>query len=592
LSPPDADGVSRYLAFAYVGFERNGAKSHVLRIDQFSTDEHDRPTVVRERVPRAVGGMRFVGNDLAEPGVVMAFADGSLGFGRVSIAHHRLVSLQFFTLSPAKVLSPAEALVALGQGLLLAIGARSWLLRAEAGVLRLGPLRLDGLRCAMALRPGEFLAGIDVEGERGAPHRLDTFRVDDGDGDELEVVPMIPSGERARLFASGMRFCFAPPAHAIFANGRGEIMVLDFRIVKSRPIIRLPEKEGVLRIAVFPGDPVILGVASLCDGGAAVSVRVYRIAPPVFGMSGPAEVPVEEFGAAWVPLGQRRPPALDVATVVISPPGEPALLLFLALGADVFCFRQPLRPGQLTLVAQLALPRADLRIVRAQNTRDGVWLWVADRTRSVALLMYDDNRRRIELTAEESGVRLISAIAGDQREDVPAIVAGDRAGNVCRFEYDVWRDHDADPRFLGARKRLKLAWNYFIGEAVTCVSCSEGRWRYAWYHTVAGAFGGFMALDGIPALEQRFRTSTAENLKLLRAVELALADHFFALTKCDQFAFRNTCFPAAGTIDLDLLEWFSRISPEKREEIAKQQNKKVEEIEIVISQMKAYFWQW
>jgi hypothetical protein len=101
-----------------------------------------------------------------------------------------------------------------------------------------------------------------------------------------------------------------------------------------------------------------------------------------------------------------------------------------------------------------------------------------------------------------------------------------------------------------------------------------------------------MAVDGIRMTEQRFRTTMAENVKLLHAVEVALADHFFALTKCDQLAFRNACFPASGTIDLDLLEWFSKISPEKRDEIAKQQNKKPEEIEIVISQMKAYFWQW
>jgi hypothetical protein len=148
--------------------------------------------------------------------------------------------------------------------------------------------------------------------------------------------------------------------------------------------------------------------------------------------------------------------------------------------------------------------------------------------------------------AEEGAVRLVSAIVCDARKDAgPAIVAGDRAGNVCRFECDLWRERGADPHFFGAPKRIKLAWNYCIGEAVP------------------GAFGGFMALDGrIPDSEQRVKAAMTENLKLLRAVELALI-------KCDEFAFGNACFPATGTIDLDLLEWFSKIS-----------------------QMKGYFWQW
>jgi hypothetical protein len=394
-----------------------------------------------------------------------------------------------------------------------------------------------------------------------------------------------------------MRFCFAPPAHAFFALGRSDVVLLDFRVGKPRPVLRIPEKEWVVRLAVHQiGDSsrqptaAVLAVATVGEG--ALCLRAYAVAAAVFAGAEGGDGPGSELGAARLPVAGFVQP--DIAPVVVgASEGACAVLVFLVFGPDVFCFRQPLRPAQLALAAQLTLPRADFRVARVQSTPGGVWLWVADRVRSIALLSYDDSRRRIELIAEEGGVRLVSAIVGDARGESPAAVAGDRAGNVCRFEWDAWRECGTDPGFFGARKRLRLAWNYFIGEAVTCVACSKGRWRYTWYHTVGGAFGGFMALDeGIPLVERRFRAMMAENLKLLHEVELALADHFFVLTKCDQMAFRNACFPATGTVDLDLLEWFSRISHDKREEIANQQNKKAEEIEIVISQMKAYFWQW
>jgi hypothetical protein len=246
----------------------------------------------------------------------------------------------------------------------------------------------------------------------------------------------------------------------------------------------------------------------------------------------------------------------------------------------------------MVIAAQSIIPGVEIRLVAAQKIGEAVYLWLGDRGKSALLLRYDDNSRRLEVIAEEGVSRCIGGFVPVPGSRTAILIAGDRAGNVFRLDYDEGREAKLIGNFSARPHRLTLRWNYFIGEGITCITTTENRWRYMWYHTIGGAFGAFMTMETIPPEETMFLNSITENMRMLREVELALADHFFQLTKADHIAFRNRAFPAAGTLDLDLLGWFSKIADEKRMEIAQAQNQTVQDIEIVINRMKAYFWRW
>ena len=195
----------------------------------------------------------------------------------------------------------------------------------------------------------------------------------------------------------------------------------------------------------------------------------------------------------------------------------------------------------------------------------GSTVYIGDRNMAVLALEYITERQKFHVTAQDTFIRSITCLCsyGD------STVAGDTDGSIVLYSLPRNMVHNLSQisgSFI-ARKAIPIRMSYCVGESITSVSSVGSQQSYSslMYSTSLGTVGCFLENT---AQKHSDHITFETALKRLKKLELELALVLEKLTKSDFIQFRNEILPCDDVVDLDLVNFYLRISDSQRERIA------------------------
>ena len=194
-------------------------------------------------------------------------------------------------------------------------------------------------------------------------------------------------------------------------------------------------------------------------------------------------------------------------------------------------------------------------------------IFVGDASRSVKMFRFHDKTKEFKLKYEEGYVRKISSMDVYNNNYV---CGGDANGNVFILEYphiSFSANSVLDKTIFSAERRLTQKLNFSVGDSITGVHFTSNIFNCLWYSTISGGLGCFISAPHSKSKEWHFDFD--RRIKLLRAIELEMSTMYYKLCNSDHIAYRYKLFSSSNIIDMDLIEIYIKLCPQKQEIIAR-----------------------
>jgi splicing factor 3B subunit 3 len=230
-------------------------------------------------------------------------------------------------------------------------------------------------------------------------------------------------------------------------------------------------------------------------------------------------------------------------------------------------------------------------IKRASDTR----LVVGDANESVMFVFYKKTDNSFHIFSDDPLSRLCTS-AGDV-VDFNTCVAGDKFGNVFVLRLPAGATGD-DPKSVaaasksllwdqnglmgGAPHKLSCEAHFYVGEMLTSVNRTQmnaGKADCVVYTTILGSIGTLTPFDSV------------DDLDFFALLELQMRRFYKSLIGRDHLSWRSYYVPCKNVIDGDLCEEFFSLEDSIKQNIAKEMDRTVSEIEKRIKEARGWvFW--
>jgi hypothetical protein len=520
-----------------------------LTIREASTDTtRFSDAILTDPMPEAVRSLRFIPGDSLR--IAIGLSNGGLEIGIVDRDRRHLSSHQTFALGMGPVF-----LSLLHHNTIIATCSRPWVLHIEPLSVRQTPLNTNPFCFATPVADNTFLAC------RGQSLFLFTLGPESRTSTKHIVVPDIPiavtaiNGSRYAVVLTkttlSLRDLVTGRSYDTYSSGDDTFMRL-FPSSQSKLAIRV----GVLCREKPSNQPP----SKQPPSNQLMSLRVFGVSATSLRFVG------------YLRLTGGSTLAVHGDWVAVADEG--ALTLYRLDGETYLTVARHEKKGGLATSVSL------------HHDAEGRKVYIAwgDWQRAVSLIVYDLGVNRFRVIAEEGIFRPIMTL---ELMLAPgrAMAGGDRLGDVFLLDIDA------------ERGRFVVRYNFNVGDVVTSVCRTMDQFAFHWYQTAGGIFGGFMTPP-----DSFLREKVHGRMRLLRVLELEVADFFFRVTRGDRFAFRNRTMPCA-VVDLDICEVFLQLSEARRHQIADKVSERlrgpdsekvlsVQFMEIEIRAVISQFWLW